>query len=99
MFGASPPRAAASNSDTEKSKSKKKTKKRKKDEKTSSKSHEIPENEIVGDYYKPRDLSVNVERDIDLPLDQIRKVLWEDYDSSTLYGQNFVIPVRGYSEN
>jgi hypothetical protein len=100
MFGNSPPRSKdqkleiETDSDRKQEKSKKKSKKRKKE--STEKPVKIPETAIIGATYKPRDLSVNMEKDIDLPLDQIRKVLWEDYDGSTQYGKNFIVPVRGY---
>ena len=100
MFGNSPPRSKEpkldleTDSDRKQEKSKKKSKKRRKE--TSETSVKMPENAIIGATYKPRDLSVDMEKDIDLPLDQIRKVLWEDYDGSTQYGKDFIVPVRGY---
>ena len=105
MFGNSPPRSKEQKLELEtdsdrKEKSKKKSKKRKKESsEKNEKPAKMPDNAIIGATYKPRDLSVDMEKDIDLPLDQIRKVLWEDYDGSTQYGKNFIVPVRGYRKS
>lgn len=31
-----------------------------------------------------------------MAIEDIRKVLWEDYDNEQIYGKKFIVPVRGY---
>lgn len=45
--------------------------------------------------YTPVDLSIKAS-DTAMPIDEIRKVLWEDYDPTEIYGSKFIVPVRGY---
>lgn len=45
--------------------------------------------------YTPVDLSIKAS-DTAMPIDEIRKVLWEDYDPTEIYGSKFIIPVQGY---
>lgn len=45
--------------------------------------------------YQPVDLSLGAAEQ-EMSIDDIRKILWEDYDPTEAYGKQFLVPVRGY---
>lgn len=50
---------------------------------------------MPGKTIQPVDLSLAA-ADSEMSIDDIRKVLWEDYDSKMVYGKQFLVPVSGY---